>query len=93
MSRPRLFLNCGPNGVGDKIVPLYFAAAGPELCLARLARRVPEGGHYVSEADVAKAPVKVVAQGKARCIRMRAGIGQSPSPPRHWLDDLPACAE
>ena len=37
---------------GFGIVLLYFAAVSPEVCLARIARRVAEGGHDVPEADV-----------------------------------------
>jgi predicted ABC-type ATPase len=31
---------------------LFFAVRSPEICLARIARRVSEGGHDVPEADV-----------------------------------------
>ena len=40
------------RAAGFKIVLLYFAPQTPEICLARIARRVSEGGHDVPEVDV-----------------------------------------
>lgn len=40
------------RSAGFKVILLYFAALSPEVCLARIARRVAEGGHNVPEVDV-----------------------------------------
>lgn len=40
------------KAAGFKIHMMFFAVAHPEQCLARVARRVAEGGHDVPEADV-----------------------------------------
>jgi predicted ABC-type ATPase len=40
------------RGAGFLVNLLFFAVATPDICLARVARRVSEGGHDVPEADV-----------------------------------------
>jgi predicted ABC-type ATPase len=49
------------TAAGFEIRLLYFVVPEVELCLARVARRVVEGGHNVPEADVRRRYVRSIA--------------------------------
>lgn len=69
------------NGMGTAM--LYFSAQSPDICLARISRRVAEGGHDVPEAVVRRRFIRShanIAVYMAKCDLWRVYDASGPMP-------------